>query len=174
MILTVPSSQLLWSVSWSSTTSQIMWGHVTSLPTHISEIQGGHLNAYSVITWECRHRHTWNSMERWRVDKERHIWVPDCRSGSSSLKPYCTECRPESRLFWFLLMLQDLPKPIRANFILDVETDELSITAGLQDRVVQVSLMTHGAWTCLLVLTMKWQALLLCLAGVWRLSVHGF
>lgn len=35
--------------------------------------------------------------------------------------------------------LQDLPKPIRANFILNVETDELFITAGLQDRVVQVS-----------------------------------
>lgn len=34
---------------------------------------------------------------------------------------------------------QDLPKPIRANFILNVETDELFITAGLQDRVVQVS-----------------------------------
>lgn len=33
---------------------------------------------------------------------------------------------------------QDLPKPIRANFILNVETDELFITAGLQDRVVQV------------------------------------
>uniref|UniRef100_A0A8C1B7M4 Uncharacterized protein n=2 Tax=Cyprinus carpio TaxID=7962 RepID=A0A8C1B7M4_CYPCA len=33
----------------------------------------------------------------------------------------------------------DLPKPIRANFILSVETDELLITAGLQDRVVQVS-----------------------------------
>ncbi|CAL8372588.1 unnamed protein product [Gadus morhua 'NCC'] len=32
----------------------------------------------------------------------------------------------------------DLPKPVRANFILNVETDELSITAGLQDRVVQV------------------------------------
>ncbi|XP_064158531.1 glucuronokinase with putative uridyl pyrophosphorylase [Anguilla rostrata] len=32
----------------------------------------------------------------------------------------------------------DLPKPIRANFILSVETDELFITAGLQDRVVQV------------------------------------
>ncbi|KTF87005.1 hypothetical protein cypCar_00041996, partial [Cyprinus carpio] len=31
----------------------------------------------------------------------------------------------------------DLPKPIRANFILSVETDELLITAGLQDRVVQ-------------------------------------
>ena len=36
-------------------------------------------------------------------------------------------------------MLQDLPKPVRANFILNVETDELFITAGLQDRVVQVS-----------------------------------
>uniref|UniRef100_A0A672IFP2 Uncharacterized LOC115400605 n=1 Tax=Salarias fasciatus TaxID=181472 RepID=A0A672IFP2_SALFA len=33
---------------------------------------------------------------------------------------------------------QDLPKPIRANFILNVETEELFITAGLQDRVVQV------------------------------------
>ncbi|XP_036070652.1 glucuronokinase with putative uridyl pyrophosphorylase isoform X2 [Oryzias melastigma] len=32
----------------------------------------------------------------------------------------------------------DLPKPVRANFILSVETDELFITAGLQDRVVQV------------------------------------
>uniref|UniRef100_A0A673K0C1 Glucuronokinase 1-like n=1 Tax=Sinocyclocheilus rhinocerous TaxID=307959 RepID=A0A673K0C1_9TELE len=32
----------------------------------------------------------------------------------------------------------DLPKPIRANFILNVETNELFITAGLQDRVVQV------------------------------------
>uniref|UniRef100_A0A8D3DR34 Glucuronokinase with putative uridyl pyrophosphorylase n=1 Tax=Scophthalmus maximus TaxID=52904 RepID=A0A8D3DR34_SCOMX len=37
-----------------------------------------------------------------------------------------------------LLTLQDLPKPVRANFILNVETDELFITAGLQDRVVQV------------------------------------
>lgn len=36
------------------------------------------------------------------------------------------------------MSLQDLPKPIRANFILNVETDELFITAGLQDRVVQV------------------------------------
>ncbi|KAJ8256424.1 hypothetical protein COCON_G00185760 [Conger conger] len=33
---------------------------------------------------------------------------------------------------------RDLPKPVRANFILSVETDELFITAGLQDRVVQV------------------------------------
>lgn len=31
-----------------------------------------------------------------------------------------------------------MPKPIRANFILSVEKDELYINAGLQDRVVQV------------------------------------
>ncbi|KAG9482398.1 hypothetical protein GDO78_011210 [Eleutherodactylus coqui] len=32
----------------------------------------------------------------------------------------------------------DLPKSIQPNFILDVEKEELFITAGLQDRVVQV------------------------------------
>ncbi|XP_042199780.1 glucuronokinase with putative uridyl pyrophosphorylase [Callorhinchus milii] len=32
----------------------------------------------------------------------------------------------------------DLQKPLRASFILNVETEELFITAGLQDRVVQV------------------------------------
>lgn len=42
-------------------------------------------------------------------------------------------------------MLQDLPKPIRANFILNVETEELFITAGLQDRVVQVSTRVKAA-----------------------------
>uniref|UniRef100_A0A8C9QRX5 Glucuronokinase with putative uridyl pyrophosphorylase n=1 Tax=Scleropages formosus TaxID=113540 RepID=A0A8C9QRX5_SCLFO len=39
---------------------------------------------------------------------------------------------------FFNITDRDLPKPIRANFILNVETDELFITAGLQDRVVQV------------------------------------
>ena len=43
----------------------------------------------------------------------------------------------------------DLPKPTRANFILNVETDELFITAGLQDRVVQVRGQTalNPVWT---------------------------
>lgn len=40
-----------------------------------------------------------------------------------------------------LFFLKDLPKPIRANFVLDVESDELFITAGLQDRVVQVTVL---------------------------------
>jgi len=34
---------------------------------------------------------------------------------------------------------QDMPKPLQPNFILDVETSELFIHAGLQDRVIQVS-----------------------------------
>ena len=32
----------------------------------------------------------------------------------------------------------DIPKPIQANLILSVETEELGISAGLQDRVIQV------------------------------------
>lgn len=45
-----------------------------------------------------------------------------------------------------MFSLQDLPKPVRANFILNVETDELFITAGLQDRVVQVSEAIFLIW----------------------------
>ena len=33
-----------------------------------------------------------------------------------------------------------MPKPIQPNFILDVEMSELFIQAGLQDRVIQVSM----------------------------------
>ena len=39
---------------------------------------------------------------------------------------------------FFNLSETDLPKPIRASFILNVEMDELFIQAGLQDRVIQV------------------------------------
>ena len=34
-----------------------------------------------------------------------------------------------------------MPKPLRANFILQVEKEELFINAGLQDRVVQVCII---------------------------------
>ncbi|XP_077468360.1 glucuronokinase with putative uridyl pyrophosphorylase [Stigmatopora argus] len=44
----------------------------------------------------------------------------------------------KSLMKFYNLTDDDLPKPVRANFILNVETDELFITAGLQDRVVQV------------------------------------
>ena len=37
------------------------------------------------------------------------------------------------------LFMQDMPKQIQPNFVLDVEKSELSIQAGLQDRVVQVN-----------------------------------
>ena len=40
-----------------------------------------------------------------------------------------------------------MPKQIQPNFVLDVEKSELSIQAGLQDRVVQVhSYMSYCAW----------------------------
>ncbi|XP_038829731.1 glucuronokinase with putative uridyl pyrophosphorylase isoform X1 [Salvelinus namaycush] len=44
----------------------------------------------------------------------------------------------KSLMKFYNITESDLPKPTRANFILNVETDELFITAGLQDRVVQV------------------------------------
>lgn len=59
-----------------------------------------------------------------------------------SLSLSFAECNQIYNIFLlFLFCSQDLPKPIRANFILNVESDELFITAGLQDRVVQVSSM---------------------------------
>uniref|UniRef100_A0A3B3UCK5 Glucuronokinase with putative uridyl pyrophosphorylase n=1 Tax=Poecilia latipinna TaxID=48699 RepID=A0A3B3UCK5_9TELE len=56
-------------------------------------------------------------------------------AGSSAIVSATLKCLME----FYNITDNDLPKPIRANFILSVETDELFITAGLQDRVVQVS-----------------------------------
>jgi glucuronokinase len=39
---------------------------------------------------------------------------------------------------FFDLTEQDIPKPLQPQFILDVETQELFIQAGLQDRVIQI------------------------------------
>ncbi|XP_036416563.1 glucuronokinase with putative uridyl pyrophosphorylase [Colossoma macropomum] len=55
-------------------------------------------------------------------------------AGSSAIVSATLKCLKK----FYNLTEDDLPKPIRANFILNVETDELFITAGLQDRVVQV------------------------------------
>ncbi|XP_061781524.1 glucuronokinase with putative uridyl pyrophosphorylase isoform X2 [Nerophis lumbriciformis] len=55
-------------------------------------------------------------------------------AGSSAIVSATLKCLMK----FYNLTDDDLPKPIRANFILNVETDELFITAGLQDRVVQV------------------------------------
>ncbi|XP_008423351.1 glucuronokinase with putative uridyl pyrophosphorylase [Poecilia reticulata] len=55
-------------------------------------------------------------------------------AGSSAIVSATLKCLME----FYNITDNDLPKPIRANFILSVETDELFITAGLQDRVVQV------------------------------------
>ncbi|XP_029699838.1 glucuronokinase with putative uridyl pyrophosphorylase [Takifugu rubripes] len=55
-------------------------------------------------------------------------------AGSSAIVSATLKCLMK----FYSITDNDLPKPIRANFILNVETDELFITAGLQDRVVQV------------------------------------
>ncbi|KAM4627228.1 glucuronokinase with putative uridyl pyrophosphorylase isoform 3-T3 [Polymixia lowei] len=55
-------------------------------------------------------------------------------AGSSAIVSATLKCL----MRFYNITDSDLPRPIRANFILNVETDELFITAGLQDRVVQV------------------------------------
>lgn len=55
-------------------------------------------------------------------------------AGSSAIVSATLKCL----MNFYNITDDDLPKPIRASFILSVETDELFITAGLQDRVVQV------------------------------------
>ncbi|XP_016379465.1 glucuronokinase 1-like [Sinocyclocheilus rhinocerous] len=55
-------------------------------------------------------------------------------AGSSAIVSATLKCLMK----FYNITDNDLPKPIRANFILNVETNELFITAGLQDRVVQV------------------------------------
>ncbi|XP_051934888.1 glucuronokinase with putative uridyl pyrophosphorylase isoform X1 [Hippocampus zosterae] len=55
-------------------------------------------------------------------------------AGSSAIVSATLKCLMK----FYNLTDDDLPKPVRANFILNVETDELFITAGLQDRVAQV------------------------------------
>ncbi|XP_069750899.1 glucuronokinase with putative uridyl pyrophosphorylase isoform X2 [Narcine bancroftii] len=55
-------------------------------------------------------------------------------AGSSAIVSATLKCLMK----FYDLIDEDLPKPLRANFILNVESEELVITAGLQDRVVQV------------------------------------
>ncbi|XP_039271048.2 uncharacterized protein LOC120345593 [Styela clava] len=55
-------------------------------------------------------------------------------AGSSAIVTATLKCLMQ----FYNLSETDLPKPVRASFILNVETDELFINAGLQDRVVQV------------------------------------
>ncbi|XP_030834314.1 probable glucuronokinase 2 [Strongylocentrotus purpuratus] len=59
-------------------------------------------------------------------------------AGSSAIVAATLRCL----MHFFDLNNSDLPKPLQPQFILDVEIDELFISAGLQDRVIQVY---HGA-----------------------------
>ena len=54
-------------------------------------------------------------------------------AGSSAIVTSTLKCL----MNFFNLTEHDLPKPKRASLALDVETSELFIQAGLQDRVVQ-------------------------------------
>ncbi len=56
-------------------------------------------------------------------------------AGSSAIVTATLKCL----MSFFNLTEADLPKELQPQFILDVEKSELNISAGLQDRVIQVS-----------------------------------
>jgi hypothetical protein len=55
-------------------------------------------------------------------------------AGSSAIVTATLKCL----MAFFGLTEADLPKELQPQFILDVEKSELNISAGLQDRVIQV------------------------------------
>jgi glucuronokinase len=55
-------------------------------------------------------------------------------AGSSAIITACIKCLIE----FYGITEKQIPKPIQANLVLDAERKELGISAGLQDRVVQV------------------------------------
>ena len=57
-------------------------------------------------------------------------------AGSSAIVTATLKCL----MAFFNLTEADLPKELQPQFILDVEKSELNISAGLQDRVIQVTL----------------------------------
>ena len=72
-----------------------------------------------------------------------------------------------------------MPKPLQPNFVLDIETSELFIQAGLQDRVIQVTEWKFEVYTCIIYMYLHVHVYTciyssLYALGVWRISVHGF
>ena len=56
-------------------------------------------------------------------------------AGSSAIVTAAFRCLMQ----FYCLRDLDIPRKLQPQFVLDVETQELQINAGLQDRVVQVS-----------------------------------
>uniref|UniRef100_A0A6Q2XCR0 Uncharacterized protein n=1 Tax=Esox lucius TaxID=8010 RepID=A0A6Q2XCR0_ESOLU len=127
----------------------VLLPHPLNDPTEFGSLQDlycisrkeGYLGGLRLLQATCKKFYQFCSMKGIALTKQNFTLKYDTNiprqvglAGSSAIVSATLKCLMK----FYNITDSDLPKPIRANFILNVETDELFITAGLQDRVVQV------------------------------------
>uniref|UniRef100_A0A3Q3QZW6 GHMP kinase C-terminal domain-containing protein n=1 Tax=Monopterus albus TaxID=43700 RepID=A0A3Q3QZW6_MONAL len=106
--------------------------HPLNDPTEFGSLQDLYLGGLRLLQATCKKFYQFCSKEGIALTKQNFTLKYDTNIPRQVVSTCSDTC------FLRMKAQQDLPKPTRANFILNVETDELVITAGLQDRVVQV------------------------------------
>ncbi|XP_033851451.3 uncharacterized protein LOC117397055 isoform X1 [Acipenser ruthenus] len=127
----------------------VLLPHPLNDPTEFGSLQDlycisrkeGYLGGLRLLQATCKKFYQFCSKQGMALTKQNYTLKYDTNiprqvglAGSSAIVSATLKCLMK----FYNLTDNDLPKPIRANFVLDVESDELFITAGLQDRVVQV------------------------------------
>ncbi|XP_041098237.1 glucuronokinase with putative uridyl pyrophosphorylase isoform X2 [Polyodon spathula] len=127
----------------------VLLPHPLNDPTEFGSLQDlycisrkeGYLGGLRLLQATCKKFYQFCSVQGIALTKQNFTLKYDTNiprqvglAGSSAIVSATLKCLMK----FYNLTDNDLPKPIRANFVLDVESDELFITAGLQDRVVQV------------------------------------
>ncbi|KAJ8369240.1 hypothetical protein SKAU_G00092680 [Synaphobranchus kaupii] len=129
--------------------SLVLLPHPLNDPTEFGSLQDlfcisrkeGYLGGLRLLQATCKKFYQFCSKQGIALTKQNFTLKYDTNiprqvglAGSSAIVSATLKCL----MRFYNITDRDLPKPVRANFILSVETDELFITAGLQDRVVQV------------------------------------
>ncbi|XP_060799802.1 glucuronokinase with putative uridyl pyrophosphorylase isoform X3 [Neoarius graeffei] len=129
--------------------SLVLLPHPLNDPTEFGSLQDlfrishkeGYLGGLRLLQATCKKFYQFCSNQGIALTKQNFTLKYDTNiprqvglAGSSAIVSATLKCLMK----FYNLTEDDLPKAVRANFILNVETDELFITAGLQDRVVQV------------------------------------
>ncbi|TRY89241.1 hypothetical protein DNTS_025405 [Danionella cerebrum] len=132
-----------------SQTLVVLLPHPLNDPTEFGSLQDlfrvsrkeGYLGGLRLLQATCKKFYQFCSEQGIALSKQNFTLKYDTNiprqvglAGSSAIVSATLKCLMK----FYNITDNDLPKPVRANFILNVETDELFITAGLQDRVVQV------------------------------------
>ncbi|XP_034403875.1 glucuronokinase with putative uridyl pyrophosphorylase [Cyclopterus lumpus] len=127
----------------------VLLPHPLNDPTEFGSLQDlfcisrkeGYLGGLRLLQATCKKFYQFCSKQGLALTKQNFTLKYDTNiprqvglAGSSAIVSATLKCLMK----FYNITDDDLPKSIRANFILNVETEELFITAGLQDRVVQV------------------------------------